>query len=91
LADRELTLSVSDEATHLLAKAGFDPVYGARPLKRVIQRELQNPLATMILEGRIADGSPVEVGVEEGELTINGSHVRPGSTDAVQPGALTVH
>jgi len=88
LAARELSLTVSDDAVHLLAEAGFDPVYGARPLKRVIQRELQNPLATMILEGRIADGSPVEIGVEAGDLTINGLPIRPG---AAEPGGITVH
>ena len=50
-----------------------DPVYGARPLKRVIQRALQNPLATMVLEGKIADGERVEVTVAEGGgLAING-------------------
>ena len=55
-----------------LAGAGYDPVYGARPLKRVIQRSLQNPLATMILEGRINDGETVTVSSGEGGLIING-------------------
>ena len=96
LADRDITLEVDGAATEWLAEAGYDPVYGARPLKRVIQRELQNPLATMILEGRIADGQTVKVGAEGGELTINGLPVsaqlrsaRTGS-GATQP-QTTVH
>jgi ATP-dependent Clp protease ATP-binding subunit ClpB len=52
---------VDEEAKRWLAEAGYDPVYGARPLKRVIQRELQNPLALEILEGRIQDGDTVLV------------------------------
>ena len=53
-----------------LPHAGYDPVYGARPLKRVIQRELQNPLAQQILEGRIPDGSTVHVGAGDLGLVI---------------------
>ncbi|ALG70172.1 ATPase AAA [Azospirillum thiophilum] len=75
LADREITLTVDEAATHWLAEAGYDPVYGARPLKRVIQRELQNPMATLILEGRIKDGQTVTVGAEGGSLTIDGQPV----------------
>ena len=55
-----------------LAEAGYDPVYGARPLKRVIQRELQNPLAELILKGRITDGETVAVTAGEGGLAIAG-------------------
>jgi ATP-dependent Clp protease ATP-binding subunit ClpB len=61
LADRKLTLELDDAAKRWLADAGYDPVYGARPLKRVIQRELQNPLALELLEGRIRDGDRVRV------------------------------
>jgi ATP-dependent Clp protease ATP-binding subunit ClpB len=61
LAERKITLELDDAAKRWLANAGYDPVYGARPLKRVIQHELQNPLATMILEGRIQDGETVHV------------------------------
>ena len=75
LAEREITLTVDEAATEWLAEAGYDPVYGARPLKRVIQRELQNPLATLILEGRIKDGQTVAVGAEGGSLTIDGQPV----------------
>jgi ATP-dependent Clp protease ATP-binding subunit ClpB len=61
LAERKITLELDEEAKRWLAEAGYDPVYGARPLKRVIQRELQNPLALEILEGRIRDGDTVRV------------------------------
>jgi ATP-dependent Clp protease ATP-binding subunit ClpB len=61
LADRKITFEVDAAASAWLANAGYDPVYGARPLKRVIQRELQNPLAQQILEGHIPDGSRVHV------------------------------
>jgi ATP-dependent Clp protease ATP-binding subunit ClpB len=61
LADRKITLVPDEKAKEWLAAIGYDPVYGARPLKRVIQRELQNPLAEMILAGRIAEGETVRV------------------------------
>jgi ATP-dependent Clp protease ATP-binding subunit ClpB len=70
LADRKITLDIDEAAKRWLAEAGYDPVYGARPLKRVIQRALQNPLAEQILEGRIADGETVKVAVGEGGLVI---------------------
>jgi ATP-dependent Clp protease ATP-binding subunit ClpB len=61
LADRKIVLDLDAKATEWLGKAGYDPIYGARPLKRVIQRELQNPLAQRILEGSISDGATVKV------------------------------
>ena len=73
LDDRKIVLEVDEKAKAWLANTGYDPVYGARPLKRVIQRELQNPLATMLLSGAIKDGDTVEVSVQDGRLTINGS------------------
>ncbi|KAA0682087.1 ATP-dependent chaperone ClpB [Azospirillum brasilense] len=91
LADRDITLEVDEAATQWLAEAGYDPVYGARPLKRVIQRELQNPLATMILEGRVADGQTVKVGAEGGELTINGLLVSAQVRSAATQPVTTVH
>ena len=63
LADRKITLELDRMATDWLANEGYDPVYGARPLKRVIQRSLQNPLAGAILEGRVKDGETVRVTV----------------------------
>lgn len=72
LSDRKLTLSIDIGARNWLAARGYDPVYGARPLKRVIQKELQDPLARLLLEGRINDGDNIEVTVEGDSLTING-------------------
>ena len=72
LADRHITLDMDDSGKAWLADKGYDPAYGARPLKRVIQRSLQNPLASLILEGRIADGESVKISTSENGLTING-------------------
>ncbi|MEO1100615.1 MAG: ATP-dependent chaperone ClpB [Pseudomonadota bacterium] len=72
LSDRKLTLDMTETARTWLAERGYDPVYGARPLKRVIQKELQDPLARLILEGRIKDGESIAVDVEAGVLVING-------------------
>ena len=57
------------------------PVYGARPLKRVIQRSLQNPLASLLLEGKVKDGDTVAIGVENGELTVGGHRVMSEAAD----------
>jgi ATP-dependent Clp protease ATP-binding subunit ClpB len=73
LADRKITLDLDAKATAWVANAGYDPVYGARPLKRVIQRELQNPLAQRILEGRIPDGATVKVSASPLGLVIGDS------------------
>jgi ATP-dependent Clp protease ATP-binding subunit ClpB len=61
LTDRRIELSFSDEAKTLLSEKGYDPAYGARPLKRVIQRMVQDPLAVRILEGEFLEGSKIEV------------------------------
>ena len=61
LKDREITLSLDDAARQWLADKGYDPIYGARPLKRVIQKQVQDRLATMILEGAVADGAHVTI------------------------------
>jgi ATP-dependent Clp protease ATP-binding subunit ClpB len=81
LAERKLTLNVDGKAKEWLAEAGYDPVYGARPLKRVIQRELQNPLATMILEGRFKSGDTVDISADETGLTIGGEQLSRGGAD----------
>ncbi|MCJ2142796.1 ATP-dependent chaperone ClpB [Methylobacterium sp. E-066] len=73
LAERKIALRIEDAAKDWLANAGYDPVYGARPLKRVIQRHLQNPLAKMLLTGAIKDGGTVPVLILNGQLTVNGS------------------
>ncbi|AXE65375.1 ATP-dependent chaperone ClpB [Hyphomonas sp. CACIAM 19H1] len=72
LKDRKMKLDLSLDARNWLAARGYDPVYGARPLKRVIQKELQDPLARLLLEGRILDGETIHVGVEGDGLSING-------------------
>jgi ATP-dependent Clp protease ATP-binding subunit ClpB len=76
LEERHITLEVDDAAKTWLGNAGYDPVYGARPLKRVIQRNLQNPLATLLLEGKIAEGETVPVTVRQGQLSINGVQIK---------------
>nr|MDJ0983696.1 AAA family ATPase [Kiloniellales bacterium] len=76
LAERKISLELDDKAREWLAESGYDPVYGARPLKRVIQRELQNPLAELILAGKVADGEAVRVSAGEGHLLINGQAVK---------------
>ncbi len=68
LAERQLRLDIGDKALDLLANVGFDPVYGARPLKRAIQQQLENPLAQKILAGEFAPGSTINVEVEGGHL-----------------------
>ncbi|PKR53080.1 ATP-dependent chaperone ClpB [Thalassospira marina] len=75
LADRKITLKLDDFAKSWLADKGYDPVYGARPLKRVFQRYLQNPLAMQILEGIVRDGMTVPVSAEGGILLLNGKKV----------------
>ena len=68
LADRDYSLELSDEALDLIAEAGFDPVYGARPLKRTIQTEIENPLAQQILRGELLPGKPIKVVRSDSEL-----------------------
>jgi ATP-dependent Clp protease ATP-binding subunit ClpB len=75
LADRNIDLALDDKARAWLGDKGYDPVYGARPLKRVIQRCLQNPLANMILEGSVKDGDVVTISAGEHALAINGRQV----------------
>jgi ATP-dependent Clp protease ATP-binding subunit ClpB len=66
LADRKITILVTPEAKHVLAEEGYDPAFGARPLKRSIQRLIQNPLAMAVLDGRFSDGDTVVVDVGTG-------------------------
>jgi ATP-dependent Clp protease ATP-binding subunit ClpB len=70
LAARKITLQLTDAARAHLAQVGYDPAFGARPLKRAIQSELQDPLSMAILEGRIRDGGTVVVDADEDELTM---------------------
>jgi len=72
LEDRRMTIDLDQAARDWLALKGFDPAYGARPLKRVIQKEVQDPLARLLLEGAIKDGDEIRVTAEAGVLVING-------------------
>ncbi len=74
LDGRKIRLDVDDKAHAWLADRGYDPVYGARPLKRVIQKHLMDPLAELMLAGEILDGSTVKVSADDKGLTINGKH-----------------
>jgi ATP-dependent Clp protease ATP-binding subunit ClpB len=76
LADRNVTLALDDQARTWLANRGYDPAYGARPLKRVIQKFVQDPLAEMILAGQVRDGDTVRVSVREGELVLNAERTK---------------
>ncbi|WP_371422007.1 ATP-dependent chaperone ClpB [Tardiphaga sp.] len=76
LEDRKITLVLEDEARDWLADKGWDPAYGARPLKRVIQRNVQDPLAEMILAGDVKDGDHVDISAAGNVLTFNGKPAR---------------
>jgi ATP-dependent Clp protease ATP-binding subunit ClpB len=71
LVDRKITIELDDAARTWLANRGYDPAYGARPLKRVIQKNVQDPLAEQILAGGVKDGDTVRVSVRDGAITIN--------------------
>jgi ATP-dependent Clp protease ATP-binding subunit ClpB len=68
LAERDMTLELAELARDMLGEAGFDPVYGARPLKRAIQQQIENPLAERILKGQFAPGDRILVALEDGQL-----------------------
>jgi ATP-dependent Clp protease ATP-binding subunit ClpB len=72
LTDRDIVLDLDERARQRLAQLGYDPAYGARPLKRVIQREVQDPLARLILEGRIKDGETVRVSFDGNDFLFDG-------------------
>ena len=88
LADRKISLELDDGALKWLADEGYDPVFGARPLKRVIQTALQNQLAEMLLSGDIADGSVIEVSAGVDGLMIGD---RVGASNRPKPDEATVH
>ncbi|ALG60653.1 MULTISPECIES: ATP-dependent chaperone ClpB [Citromicrobium] len=71
LADRKIELELTDAAKRWLGRVGYDPVYGARPLKRAVQRYVQDPLAERLLQGEIPDGSTVKIDEGDGELAIS--------------------
>jgi ATP-dependent Clp protease ATP-binding subunit ClpB len=75
LDDRKITLTLDAKAREWLAEKGYDPAYGARPLKRVIQRSVQDPLADLILSGRIKDGEKVKISAGRDGLSFNGAAI----------------
>jgi len=81
LAERGIELELTDAAKEALAEAGWDPTYGARPLKRAIQRLVENPLALRLLEGEFADGDSVRVDARDGELVFE-------RVEAAEPAAV---
>ncbi len=76
LAERKIKIELDEQARTWLANRGYDPAYGARPLKRVIQKHIQDPLAEQLLAGHIHDGETVHIGVRDGNLVINGQAVK---------------
>ena len=82
LEDRKIVVELDPKARAWLAEKGYDPSYGARPLKRVIQKHVQDPLAEMILAGEIGDGETVKIGADRGALTINGAPIGGAAADA---------
>jgi len=87
LADRKIEIALDANAREWLAAAGYDPVYGARPLKRVIQRRLQDPLAQLLLEGKIGDGAKVKVTAGNAGLLIDGHAFDTGNDPFDEPSA----
>ena len=76
LSERKIAIDFDDKARTWLANRGYDPAYGARPLKRVIQRHVQDPLAEQIIAGRVKDGDTVRLSVRDGDLVLNGEPVK---------------
>jgi ATP-dependent Clp protease ATP-binding subunit ClpB len=70
LADRRMALELSEEARALIAREGYDPVYGARPLRRFIQHEVETRIARALLSGEVQEGSTIELAVEHAELDV---------------------
>jgi ATP-dependent Clp protease ATP-binding subunit ClpB len=85
LEDRKIVLDLDASARDWLAEKGWDPAYGARPLKRVIQRNVQDPLAEMILAGDVRDGDHVVISTEGGALTFNGKKPLTANVEPVAP------
>jgi ATP-dependent Clp protease ATP-binding subunit ClpB len=90
LEDRKIGLSLDAKARQWLADKGYDPTYGARPLKRVIQKWVQDPLAQMLLAGEIGDGSTIKLGATQGHLTINGKEVGGEADASSQPKSSSI-
>jgi len=90
LEDRKIGLSLDAKARQWLADKGYDPIYGARPLKRVIQKWVQDPLAQMLLAGELPDGSTIKLSATQGHLTINGKEVGGEADTSSQPKSSSI-
>lgn len=88
LEDRQITLKLTEAALDYLAEVGFDPVYGARPLKRTIQRELETNVARRVLSGEVKDGDTVLVDVVDERLNLQTTTPAIVDTAAVGPGGF---
>jgi ATP-dependent Clp protease ATP-binding subunit ClpB len=91
LAERRIEIDLDKKARAWLAEAGYDPVYGARPLKRVIQQHLQNALATMVLEGALGEGSVAKVTANADGLVINGAPIEARVVAPSPPEEAVIH
>jgi ATP-dependent Clp protease ATP-binding subunit ClpB len=91
LKDRKIAVHLDESARTWLADQGYDPIYGARPLKRVIQRNVQDPLAELLLEGEVKDGETVTVSAGSEGIIINGHETSDGHVEGGEPGLRVVH
>ena len=71
LGKLDMQLDISESALQKIAEAGFDPIYGARPLKRAIQQQIENPLSKLILEGKFGPKDSIHINVKDSELIFN--------------------
>ena len=85
LTERGLALDLTEGARELIAEAGWDPAYGARPLKRAIQRLLENPLALRLLEGEFREGDTIRAYAELGEIRFAGADVAGERPEPAEP------
>jgi len=90
LDERKVTLALDAKGRQWIADKGYDPAYGARPLKRVIQKWVQDPLAQGLLSGGIADGSTVKISAAQGRLTIAGKPVGGEQEEGAAAGPTVV-
>ena len=85
LADRRLTLELTEPARELIAREGYDPVYGARPLRRFIQREVETRIGRALLSGEILDGATITLDAEGDELVVSWRNPETGDETAAEP------
>src|ERR1700735_4036282 len=88
LGERQMKLEITDDARRFIAQQGYDPVYGARPLRRLISREVETRIGRALLSGDILDGAVIRVGYADGELPVgyeNPAHENPAHENAACP------